>query len=334
MFRSFGDGRIDGDGAYHKASLRPAPHQGTVYVVAGSSGQISGIQNVHPIMQVALDIGGSLALDVSGPRLEMSFIDSLGNVRDKFNIVKGSAASAANSVQPNEPLPLPVGAAPPARLASLLNATDITFTFAALTNVFRSDQDFLWGRYTNSNSAIEKQRLTWALAAIGDGRIVAWFMSSLTNKMRDRLITPEEEFARLVTVQALGLLAQRYEPPMDLLKKGVSADWWYFRTNFVAARPLHETAAALAACSIQALGLSGRPEAQTFLERTMKRGTKYWVDETTDFTRELRPEFDEATNRLAVAVQMGFANWRQQVLTREIQKLKLDETLPLPPAAR
>jgi hypothetical protein len=107
-----------------------------------------------------------------------------------------------------------------------------------------------------------------------------------------------------------------------------------FPTNFVAARPLHETAAALAACSIQALGISGRPEARIVLEKAMKKGTKYWVDETTDFTRELRPEFEEATNRIAVAAQQGSAAWRRQVLTEEIPKLRSDEPAPASPAGR
>src|SRR5207249_2836018 len=37
-----GDGRIDGRGSYKKPSPGPAPHEGAVYVVAGSSGQTSG----------------------------------------------------------------------------------------------------------------------------------------------------------------------------------------------------------------------------------------------------------------------------------------------------
>lgn len=42
MKKDAGDGREDGTGAYRKPSAGPAPHEGTVYVVAGSSGQIGG----------------------------------------------------------------------------------------------------------------------------------------------------------------------------------------------------------------------------------------------------------------------------------------------------
>jgi hypothetical protein len=333
MFKSFGDGRRDGDGPYHKASLRPVPNSGTVYMVAGSSGQVSGLLGIHPIMERALNIAGSVALDVRGPRLDVSFVDTNGVKRDEFTMVKGSPSPLPSVRDPAEVTVPAAGAPPPPRLAALLEAKDLEATATALARVSRADLDFLWNRYTNSTSALEKQSLIWALAAIGDGLVVREFMQSLTNKIRDRLLTADEENQRLVTVQALGLMAQRYEAPVDLLKKGISADWWYFRTNFVASRPLHETAAALAACSIQALGISGRAEVVPLLEKAIKKGTKYWVDETTDFTRELRPEFEESTNRIAVATQIGPAEWRRRVLTSEIPKLKINEAPSIPPAA-
>src|SRR6185503_14916783 len=41
-FKSKKDGRKDGTGIYVKPSRGPAPNEGAIYVVAGSSGQISG----------------------------------------------------------------------------------------------------------------------------------------------------------------------------------------------------------------------------------------------------------------------------------------------------
>ena len=43
-----GDGRADGTGAYHKPTTGPAAHEGAVYSVAGSSGQISGGRSTTP----------------------------------------------------------------------------------------------------------------------------------------------------------------------------------------------------------------------------------------------------------------------------------------------
>lgn len=83
-----GNGRPAGDGAYEK-NAGPSPHEGTVYAVPGSSGQTSGVGN-HPIMVVKLNVLGSMILDVNGDRLDATFLQSNGNVRDTFTIMKGS----------------------------------------------------------------------------------------------------------------------------------------------------------------------------------------------------------------------------------------------------
>ncbi len=88
------DGRPDGTGAYHKPTRGPAPHEGAIYVVAGSSGQISGGGLQHPVMSLSLNLLGSLVLDFNGPRLDARFIDDKGVVRDYFSILKGPLEAA------------------------------------------------------------------------------------------------------------------------------------------------------------------------------------------------------------------------------------------------
>jgi hypothetical protein len=88
-FKSTKDGRADGTGIYTKPSRGPAPHEGAVYVVAGSSGQISGGGLQHPAMCLSLNTLGSLVLDFDGPRLDATFIDDKAVVRDYFTIRKG-----------------------------------------------------------------------------------------------------------------------------------------------------------------------------------------------------------------------------------------------------
>jgi PKD repeat protein len=95
MKKDGGDGRIGGQGAYRKLSPGPAPHEGAVYVVAGTSGQISGGLLNHPAMYLSLDILGSLVLDVNGRQLDAKFLDATGVVRDDFTLVKGPAAPPA-----------------------------------------------------------------------------------------------------------------------------------------------------------------------------------------------------------------------------------------------
>ena len=77
-----------GTGAYLKPEGGLIPHQGTVYVVAGSSGQISGGALNHPGMYVSLNQLGSLVLDIVSNRLDAKFIRENGATNDSFTILK------------------------------------------------------------------------------------------------------------------------------------------------------------------------------------------------------------------------------------------------------
>ncbi|HEY0456274.1 MAG TPA: metallophosphoesterase family protein, partial [Verrucomicrobiae bacterium] len=84
-----GSGRPEESGPYIKSGIGPSAHQGAVYIVAGSSGQISGGQLNHPAMFVSLNELGSLVLDVNGTSLQATFLRDNGLVRDHFTILKG-----------------------------------------------------------------------------------------------------------------------------------------------------------------------------------------------------------------------------------------------------
>lgn len=86
-----GNGRIQGDGAYRKPSPGPAPHEGAVHVVAGSSGTASGGRLDHPVMIRNLNELGSCVLEVWGAQLDLVFIDDGGSVGDWFTMTKGGA---------------------------------------------------------------------------------------------------------------------------------------------------------------------------------------------------------------------------------------------------
>lgn len=87
-----GDGREDGTGSYTKASAGAAAHEGTVYVVAGSAGQISGGPLNHPAHFVSLNQLGSVIVDVSNNRMDVKFLRQEGasvTYGDYFTIMKG-----------------------------------------------------------------------------------------------------------------------------------------------------------------------------------------------------------------------------------------------------
>jgi hypothetical protein len=85
MKKDSGDGREAGDGAYGKD---PAPHAGAVYVVAGSSGKVSGGTFDHPVMITSMPVLGSMVIDIHGDRLDARFLDTASQVQDHFTISK------------------------------------------------------------------------------------------------------------------------------------------------------------------------------------------------------------------------------------------------------
>jgi hypothetical protein len=88
------DGGSGRDPSPYQKPADLAAHQGAVYVVAGSSGQISGGTLNHPAMFISLNVLGSVVLDFTTNRLDLQFLDSTGVVRDFFAIEKSSGAPA------------------------------------------------------------------------------------------------------------------------------------------------------------------------------------------------------------------------------------------------
>jgi len=89
-----GDGNPAGDGAYRKEAVGPVPHEGAVYVVAGSSSEVRPATLDHPAHRVGLLELGSLVLDVNGTTLQARFLNSTGGITDTFTIEKGSSCPA------------------------------------------------------------------------------------------------------------------------------------------------------------------------------------------------------------------------------------------------
>ncbi len=85
MKKDGGSGREDESGPYQKP--HPASHAGTVYIVAGTSGLADQV-SPHAAMHTSLSIPGSLVLDVQGKRLDATFINERGEVKDYFTLKK------------------------------------------------------------------------------------------------------------------------------------------------------------------------------------------------------------------------------------------------------
>lgn len=96
MIKNGGNGRRRGDGAYVKPSAGPAPNEGTAYIVAGSSGQLTAGAFNHPIMFTSQLVLGSLMLDIQANELRVHFITSTRAVNDCFTMYKGVLSGPAD----------------------------------------------------------------------------------------------------------------------------------------------------------------------------------------------------------------------------------------------
>lgn len=84
-----GDGRTNGTGAYIKPAGAFGNHRGAVYIVDGSSGgQGTGGNNDHPAMLYSTYDAGSVVIDVTGLRMDVTFINLNGGTPDYFTIDK------------------------------------------------------------------------------------------------------------------------------------------------------------------------------------------------------------------------------------------------------
>lgn len=96
--KSLGSGRDDLGEAYTKSTLAPLPNGGTVYVVAGSGGQLStGVPLNHPAMYTSQATLGSLHLAFNANELTVRFITGTATVGDSFTIRKGTFLPASPS---------------------------------------------------------------------------------------------------------------------------------------------------------------------------------------------------------------------------------------------
>lgn len=71
--------------------LKDKTNKGTVYVLAGSAGQLGGTQKTFPhdaMYYSNADVGGALLLEVTGKKLDVSWVCADGKVRDHFTMQK------------------------------------------------------------------------------------------------------------------------------------------------------------------------------------------------------------------------------------------------------
>ena len=84
----FGDGRLDGNGAYSKTNVGPDAAKGAVYISAGSSGKISSAALDHNAMYYSVASLGSCIIETNGNMMDVKFIRETGAIDDYFTVTK------------------------------------------------------------------------------------------------------------------------------------------------------------------------------------------------------------------------------------------------------
>ncbi|MBX3253677.1 MAG: metallophosphoesterase [Chitinophagaceae bacterium] len=77
-------------------------NEGTIYVVAGSAGQLGGSVGGFPheaMFYSNKDVGGSLMLEVQGNRMDVKWICSDGVIRDRFTMLKETGNNATHNIE-------------------------------------------------------------------------------------------------------------------------------------------------------------------------------------------------------------------------------------------
>jgi Calcineurin-like phosphoesterase/Secretion system C-terminal sorting domain/Purple acid Phosphatase, N-terminal domain/Putative metal-binding motif len=89
MIMNNGSGKIDLEGAYQKTSTGLDANKGTVYLVSGTSGGKESDGDLdHPIMYESFQKPGYGLLEIDDNRLDYTFYESNGVIRDYFTIIK------------------------------------------------------------------------------------------------------------------------------------------------------------------------------------------------------------------------------------------------------
>jgi len=126
MILDNGDGRTTGNGAYGKLLEGPTAGDGSVYIVAGSSGKKANGTLDHPVMYYSESELGSLSLELQGNELNLKFINDQGTIKDYFTIVKTG---------------LPTGTPPEVIITAPQSSDNYTFGESILIATNPTDED-------------------------------------------------------------------------------------------------------------------------------------------------------------------------------------------------
>lgn len=161
----------------------------------------------------------------------------------------------------------------PSRLQPILNNRREVPSATIRAKLLPSDEVILLRAYQGTTNLQDRNSLTWSLAYIGGDTTTAAFEHALTDEFAGRLLRRvkmtndfDESDSLHDTVFALGILAIRNDKAFALLQKGTDSWFWQKSVRWQSDYGT-DNYGILAGRSIQALGISGRPEVAVLLEK-------------------------------------------------------------------
>jgi 3',5'-cyclic AMP phosphodiesterase CpdA len=142
-----GDGNPAGSGPYKKSAGLP-PHQGTVAVVAGHGGAKLGRKSgPSPVMFASILEYGSFLLDLDGDTLIGRMLDSKGEIRDTFQVIKRGQVQLAAIANPKPPGPFTGSILPLPRVGGTENSATRELPGSFVTVIPRgAEWEYLGGK--------------------------------------------------------------------------------------------------------------------------------------------------------------------------------------------
>jgi len=179
------DGGSGRDPNPYRKSGGTQPHEGAVYVVAGSSGKTSGGSLNHPAMFISLNNLGSLVLDINGSRLDAKFLRENGSVADSFAIVKGAAPPppAGDTTPPTVTVSTPTNAASHSTASTPVTVGGSASDAVGVTQV-------RWSNAATGGSGVASGTTSWSAAvalASGSNAITVTAQDAAGNTATDTI---------------------------------------------------------------------------------------------------------------------------------------------------
>jgi hypothetical protein len=185
------------------------------------------------------------------------------------------------------------------------------------------DKPWLLKRFRHPRRLRDRVAAAWLLGYIGDDEVFRVLSEYVLYAPSERAVSDEDLGAFTAPLRALGITAQTNAAALAFLKQAVSPGWWRKNRHWRQTRMEISAGPALAGVAIEALGLTGRREAEQFLDQLTEEDLRYVFPEDKKQVWTYESSLCQAKCYLRVCQQMGLAGFRAHLFDAEYHRLAL-----------